>query len=233
MSRFLTADWNNLINITYAVAPEKLMPWLPEGLQLDTKNGSAFLSLVAFDFKNIRLKGIKIPFHHSFPEINMRFYVKQNNRRGVVFIKEFVPKYLVAFVARQVFNEPYKAIRMHMKTEKDKGQRIIEHHFRINRERFSIQVNAEEKSWLPDQDSEEHFFKEHDIGFGRDKKGRTLSYEVQHPLWEIHRVNSCRLNIDFEKIYGAHWSFLNGENPYQVLFAKGSPIIVNAKRLAP
>lgn len=88
---FLTAKWKNLIYVTYDIDPEFLLPHLPKGLNLDTIDGRAFVSFVAFDFEGVRIKGIKIPFHCNFPEINLRFYVNKNGKRGVVFIKEFVP----------------------------------------------------------------------------------------------------------------------------------------------
>jgi uncharacterized protein YqjF (DUF2071 family) len=49
---FLTADWTYLANITYAVDPSLLIAHLPNGLQLDTMDGKAFVSIVAFNFHN-------------------------------------------------------------------------------------------------------------------------------------------------------------------------------------
>ena len=46
MKPFLKANWENLINISYAVNPDVLKPWLPNGLELDMQNGKAFVSLV-------------------------------------------------------------------------------------------------------------------------------------------------------------------------------------------
>ena len=46
MKPFLTAGWTNLINITYAVPPEMLFPYLPKGVEPDIINGKAFVSLV-------------------------------------------------------------------------------------------------------------------------------------------------------------------------------------------
>lgn len=89
---FLKARWHDLLLITYDIDPELLNEHLPPGLEPDTREGRAFISLVAFDFLNTRVKGLKFPFHVNFPEINLRIYVKNNDRRGVVFIKEFVPR---------------------------------------------------------------------------------------------------------------------------------------------
>ena len=60
-------------------------------------------------FLNTKLLGIKIPLHTNFEEVNLRFYVKrfENNtwKRGVVFIKEIVPKPALTFIANNIYNE--------------------------------------------------------------------------------------------------------------------------------
>src|SRR5579872_6019505 len=108
MKPFLTSNWTNLINITYAVNPEILLPWLPKGVEFDIIDGSAFVSLVPFDFTDTRFKGMYIPFHANFPEINLRFYVKHKNNKGVVFIKEFISKFSVKTIANIFYNENYE-----------------------------------------------------------------------------------------------------------------------------
>ena len=91
MTAFLTARWTNLCLLNYAVPPSALEPHLPRGLSLDTHEGEAFISLVAFDFLDTRVLGIPWPGYRNFPEINLRFYARQGDRRGVVFIREWVP----------------------------------------------------------------------------------------------------------------------------------------------
>jgi len=104
---FLTARWSNLAILTYEVPPALLDPHVPAGLTLDTRGGSTFASLVAFDFQDTRVWGVAWPGLRRFPEINLRFYVRRGNRRGVVFIREFVPQPLVSWLARAIYNEPY------------------------------------------------------------------------------------------------------------------------------
>ena len=230
MKVFLSAKWNNLINITYAVDPKVLLPHLPKGLNLDMVDGKAFVSFVAFEFNEVRVKGFKIPFHRNFPEINLRFYVNKNGKRGVVFIKEYVPKYLVALIANKIYNEPYSAIKMQSSNQKTEEDIKVMHTFCINKEWFNLAVIAEKTSYLPEKDSIEHFFKEHEIGFGKDKKNTTLEYKVEHPVWEIHAIKNVESTICFEKIYGAKWAFLDLEKPFNVLLAKGSEVKVFDKQ---
>ena len=97
---FLSARWENLIMANYAINPEVLQPYLPNGVQLDFYNDKTYVSQVGFMFKQTSLFYIPIPFLGTFEEINLRFYVKRiegdSIKRGVVFINETVPYKSVA-----------------------------------------------------------------------------------------------------------------------------------------
>lgn len=227
MSRkvFLTARWENLIIISYKVKPEILEPYMPRGLEADTIDGNAFVSLVAFSFLETKVKGIKIPFHVNFPEINIRFYVKNNEKRGVVFIREFVPKSLIAYFANLLYNENYKSISMKNYSEKN-GKVFLNHTIRLNGKEYQINIEAENKPYFPPVNSTEHFFKEHEWGFGIARKGEPMIYRVEHPFWEIYPVIKYENNFDFGEIYSRKWEFLNKENPYNITLARGSAVKV-------
>jgi uncharacterized protein len=103
---FLRAEWRRLCLLTYAVDPACLWPHLPPGLELDLREGRAFVSLVAFDFLRTRVLGVGWPGYRDFPEINLRFYVRQGSRRGVAFIREYVPRRLIAWTAAPSTTSP-------------------------------------------------------------------------------------------------------------------------------
>ena len=104
---FLSARWENLIMANYSVNPEVLLPFLPNGVELDTYNNKTYVSLVGFMFKKTSLFHIPIPFLGTFEEINLRFYVKRIEgdtiKRGVVFINETVPYQIVAWLANKLY----------------------------------------------------------------------------------------------------------------------------------
>lgn len=227
MNVFLTAEWRNLVNLTYRVEPERLMPYLPQGLELDIIDGSAFLSLVAFDFLNTRVKGVKVPFHVNFPEINLRFYVSYNGRRGVVFIREYVPKHCIAFIANRFYNEPYLSFPMESSCRVLENEEMeVEHKIWKKKDEFSLKLRAGKDESTSKEDSMAHYFKEHDLGFGRDKKGETLCYIVEHPVWTVRDVLDYDLGVDFGRLYGPEWEFLNDAKPAYELFAMGSDVTV-------
>lgn len=108
---FLTAQWRNLVVLNYEIDPRLLRSLVPSGTELDFWNDRTFVSLVGFQFLQTRLSGWLIPFHRKFDEVNLRFYVRRKSgsewRRGVVFIKEIVPRFFVTLIARWIYNEQY------------------------------------------------------------------------------------------------------------------------------
>src|ERR1700712_44656 len=114
-STFLTAEWRKLIMAQYAVDPATLTPWLPPGVDLDLFQDASYVSLVGFLFDEVRVKGIAIPFHTRFEEVNLRFYVRRTEpdgtqKRGVVFIREFVPRTAITIIANTLYEEPYATL---------------------------------------------------------------------------------------------------------------------------
>src|SRR5256886_15958324 len=104
MRPFLTADWRYLAMLNFAVDPKILQPLVPVETELDFHDGRTFLSVVGFLFLNTRVIGLPIPLHRNFEEVNLRFYVRRKSanewRRGVVFVRELVPRRAIALVAR-------------------------------------------------------------------------------------------------------------------------------------
>ena len=226
---FLTARWSNLAILTYEVPPSLLAPHLPEGLEVDGRGGSAFASLVAFDFEDTRVRGVGWPGFRRFPEINLRFYVRRGDRRGVVFIREFVPQPLVSWLARAIYNEPYLVAPIQSDVV-DGAQEIAT--LRLLRWRgrsHVIKVSGHTPAVRPREDSEEHFFTEHQWGFGRDRRGRTLVYEVRHPVWDVYPVQSWSLDFDWAQVYGPAWSCLSAATPASLVLAAGSPVSVYSR----
>jgi len=223
---FLTARWSNLAILTYEVPPALLDPHLPAGLELDRRGGSAFASLVAFDFEDTRVSGVAWPGLRRFPEINLRFYVRRGNRRGVVFIREFVPRPLISWLARAIYNEPYLVAPIESSVAEEDQAIVTKRRLHWRGRSHAIEVAGNKPAFKPAEDSEEHFFKEHQWGFGRDSRGRPLVYEVRHPPWDVYPVRSWSLDLDWAAVYGPGWGFLSAEEPASVLLAAGSSVSV-------
>jgi len=220
---FLQAEWRRLCLLTYQVEPTRLTRFLPPGLSLDLRNGHAHLSLVAFEFLRTKVLGVAWPGFRNFPEINLRFYVREGERRGVVFIREFVPSRLIALLARRLYNEPYVRAPMRACYTIEAQQLHVEH--RIGDNLLSLRAHADVQR--PPETSTAHFFKEHSWGYGVSRQGTLLRYEVRHPVWNTYPVIGYDLRWDFGKLYGDEWADLSSQEPVSVILAEGSAIAVS------
>ncbi len=223
---FLTARWTNLFLSTYSVPPELLKPLLPPGVEIDTRDGMAFVSLVAFDFLDTRVFGVRWPGYVNFPEVNLRFYVRHGGHRGVVFIRELVPKRLIAWSARYLYNEPYRATPMTSQIRDEPDQITVVHRIIWGGKEHSIQATGSKPAIIPPADSVEHFFKEHEWGYGVTRRGVPMVYRVEHPVWQVYPVASWRIDLDWVAIYGEQWRFLTEQQPYSTVLAAGSAVAV-------
>jgi uncharacterized protein YqjF (DUF2071 family) len=226
---FLTAHWNNLFLATYPVPPALLEKRLPPGLSLDLCDGSAFVSLVAFEFLHTRVFGIPWPGYRNFAELNLRFYVRHGEQRGVSFIREFVPQRLVAWMARLLYNEPYLAAPI-LATRIDSADAInMDYRLRFAGREHRIAVTGGKPAFRPADDSREHFFKEHHWGYGKTRSGQGIRYQVAHPVWDVYPVQSYQLDFDFAAVYGPEWDFLTQTAPISTILAVGSLVSVFPK----
>ena len=170
--------------VNYAIDPDVLKKYVPAETELDFWNGSCYVSLVGFMFLNTKVKGLKIPFHTHFEEVNLRFYVRYHDgnewKRGVVFIKEIVPRPLLTLVANTVYRENYETMPM-------------QHHWISGPDNLTVEYRWKKKKWnklrivtdwIPKRvtsNSEEEFITEHYWGYTKISHNRTGEYAVEHP----------------------------------------------------
>ena len=232
---FLKAEWRKLAIANYAIDPSVIKKYVPPGTELDLWEGKCYVSLIGFMFLNTRLLGVKIPFHSNFEEVNLRFYVKrfENNawKRGVVFIKEIVPKPALTFVANTLYKEHYETLPMQHKWEKNTKNRAVVYQWKKNEQWHSFKVIAALESSEIIKNSETEFITEHYWGYAKVSNFRTNEYEVTHPKWRHYKVESTEINVDFGAVYGVDFEFLSSVQPNSVMLAEGSKITVERKRV--
>jgi uncharacterized protein YqjF (DUF2071 family) len=231
---FLTAEWKDLALINYEIDSRILEKYVPKGTELDLWNNKCYLSLVGFMFKKTKVLGAKIPFHIDFEEVNLRFYVKRFEngewKRGVVFIKEIVPKPAITFIANILYNEHYQTNKMkHSITENDNSKTFI-YQWKNHNKWNSIQLETKKSQIQIELNSEAEFITEHYFGYTKYNENKTFEYEVRHPRWQQLEIINCKIEVDFENNYGKDFSFLQDLKPISAFLAIGSKITVENKR---
>jgi uncharacterized protein YqjF (DUF2071 family) len=232
-SNFLTARWEKLVMANYEIDPSLLEKYLPFGTELDLLEGKCIVSLIGFMFLNTKLKGIKIPFHSNFEEVNLRFYVKHLDgnewKRGVVFIKEIVPKPAITLIANTLYQEHYHTMRMNHHWEITDTSLQIEYAFFYKNQWHSFRITSDTNAYDFSPNSEEAFITEHYWGYTRISKTKTSEYEVVHPTWKVYPTREYSIHVDFQKVYGADFACLNTAVPRSVFLAEGSDVAVKGK----
>jgi len=228
---FLKAEWRKLAMANYAIDKKILSPYLPAGTEIDEWNGRCYVSLIGFMFLETTILGIKVPLHVNFEEVNLRFYVRYNDqgtwKRGVVFLKEIVPRFALTFIANTIYGEKYETLPM--QHEWQEKENLLHVTYRWKKERWNaFQVITTNKSKPIDIGSEEEFITEHYWGYTRLSQTKTSEYQVAHPRWEVYETKAYTIDVDFEKIYGVDFGFLTSEKPASVFLAEGSEIEVKA-----
>jgi len=228
---FLTAEWRHLVMLNYEVDPAMLASFVPAGTELDVWKGKNFASLVGFMFLNTRVRGIRIPFHQDFEEVNLRFYVRRRAedgwRRGVVFIKELVPRMAIAFIARRFYNENYVALPMSHRIEKTgDAVKSATYFWRFNGRENRLKVVTQGEAQPLVADSEPEFITEHYWGYARQRDGGTMEYQVQHPRWQFWESRSAGFDGDAVALYGPQFGAALSRPPASAFLADGSEVSV-------
>ncbi|RFS14720.1 DUF2071 domain-containing protein [Emticicia sp. C21] len=227
---FLDAQWRKLLMANYEVSPETLQKYLPYRTELDLWNNRCYVSLVGFLFVETKVLGIKFPFHTNFEEVNLRFYVRYNDngtwKRGVVFIKEIVPKFMITLVANTVYNENYATHACKHEITESNSELFVKYSLKSKSGWNHLQATANNQSHAILPDSEEEFITEHYWGYARYSEKKTNEYEVTHPRWNVYPVKDYQIQCNFSELYGPDFAFLKDTKPTSVLLAEGSEISV-------
>lgn len=176
-------EWLQAAFLHYRVDPAALRSFIPAGLEIDQCDGSAWVSLVAFDMAHVRPRWAPaLSFVSNFHEVNLRTYVRLGDRAGVHFLRIDASKRLSVLLARTLSILPYRTATIQRKTLAD-GTRTFntrsdrgpwELGYRIG---SPIEQPAELDRWLT-----ERYCLYHPLG------GTLQRYEVHHVPWPLQRL---------------------------------------------
>lgn len=239
---FLTAQWRALAMLNWKVPSEMLDPYVPRGTELDFHQGETYVSIVGFMFLDTRLLGVPIPFHRTFEEVNLRFYLRREVAgevyRGVAFIREVVPRWAVATVARWAYNEQYVCLPMNSKRERyaldptssTQSAPRVEYAWRHRGNWCGIHMECDGKRQPLIPGSEEEFIAEHYWGYSRQRDGSTKEFRVEHPPWEYWPAASANLSGPVPQFYAPQFAETLSRPPDSAFLADGSAVKVYQPR---
>lgn len=190
--------WDELVYLHWPYPPDAVQRLLPDGVRVDTFDGRAWVGLIPFEMRRVRLGPTPpVPYLGSFVEINVRTYVVDPlGRRAVWFWSLDVPRSIIVGVARTVFALPYCFARA------DHRVAGSVHRYDLRRRRphrqrpgATIEVDVGRRLAAHEVTDLDHFLTARwalvTTRFGRLRYGA-----VDHPRWPLHEVTSCSVDQD-------------------------------------
>lgn len=228
---FLSAEWRDLVMLNYEVEAGLLHRFVPHGTSLDSFMGRTYLSLVGFQFCHTKLFGrLPVLFHTDFDEVNLRFYVRRKhgseNRRGVVFIAEVVPRRAIATTARLLYGENYVRLPMRHRIETSGSAQKLEYQWRVGQQWCGVSAQTEGPPILPLEGSLEQFITEHYWGYSSQRSGGCIEYRVEHTPWRMWTASQAAFAGDAAALYGRELAAILQRKPHSAFVAAGSPVVV-------
>jgi uncharacterized protein len=232
---FLSAEWRDLVMLNYEVAPEILRTFVPRGVELDAFEGRTFVSLVGFRFLRTKLYGfLAVPFHSNFEEVNLRFYVRRREggevRRGVVFVRELVPRMAIARFARLMYGENYDSCPMWHRVARDAEGLAAEYGWKWRRGKFRLSARTDGAPSLVAEGTLENFITEHYWGYSAKSADESIEYRVSHDRWRVWVSTDAGFEGDGGALYGSGFGGILRRAPDSAFIAEGSPVLVRTGR---
>jgi uncharacterized protein YqjF (DUF2071 family) len=176
--------------------------------------------------------GIANPGHRDFEEVNLSFYVRRRAedgwRRGVVFVKEIVPRFAIAGTARLLYGEKYVSLPMRHSIAGDpaRGGMYVMYGWRFHRKWNGIGAVAGGVAQEAAPGSEEEFITEHYWGYSSLRGGGCMEYRVEHPSWRVWKLSRPVLDCDVAALYGPRFAGPLAAEPSSAFLADGSEVTV-------
>ena len=211
--------------LNFPIEPKELQEHTPRGTEIDVWEGTTYISLVAFSFLNTKVKGLAVPFYRDFEEINLRFYVRSRGpegwRRGVVFVREVVPRQVIAAVARWLYNENYQACptRSTVIDPSEGATGSVQYSWKHDGHWLSIGARFSGEPSLPAENSQEEFITEHYWGYSTQRDGGTVEYQVEHPRWKVWTAFEPALRGNMVEFYGSEFAAALAAGPSSAFVA--------------
>lgn len=176
--------WHDLLFAHWSVSPEAILADIPQGLELDTFDGQAWLGVVPFYMSGVTPRGC--PAIHrlcDFPELNLRTYVRRGGKPGVWFYSLDVTNGFAAWIARRFFHLPYQKAQMQVQRQ---GPWVEYHSWCGGRELVARYRGLPEK--VSREDTFAHWCTERYCLYCSDEKGGLYRGEIQHPEWPLQKA---------------------------------------------
>jgi uncharacterized protein YqjF (DUF2071 family) len=210
-------SWRELLFLHFEIPAAELQARLPPGLQADTFEGRAYIGLVPFTMRDVRVGPTGVG---DFLETNLRTYVHAGGVPGVWFFSLDAASRLAVWGARLIYRLPY----FHARMRSASGEGVTQYAFhRLSGPEANLDIqwtvlDASAHTALPG--ALEHFLTERYALYGQSKSG-IYRVRVHHPQWPLRSARVDRLTTSVLSAAG----FKEGE-PIDLVLASPAGVSV-------
>ncbi|MFG6686517.1 YqjF family protein [Mariniflexile sp. HNIBRBA6329] len=184
-------EWNNAIFLHWQVELTELKKFVPKELEIDLFEEKPWISLVAFTMEKIRPKNIpSFKPISDFNEINIRTYIKSNNKTGVYFLSIEGGKLASCKIAKGISELPYR----YSKIKRQNGiyeSTNKEYNDQLNIE-FELGKARTEKTELDKWLTERY-------ALFQDTKDSINEFDIHHLEWPTQEIKFKKLIVNYPR----------------------------------
>ncbi|MBS4197060.1 YqjF family protein [Lederbergia citri] len=198
--------WRDVLFMHLPIKPEKLQPYIPSAVEIDTFEDYAWLGVIVFKIDGIFPRGFPpVSIRPAFPEINLRTYVRCNDKPGIYFLSLDVDDWTSCSLAKRWLHVPYHPAKISF-------QKIEQsYHFESNRNHHIPIIckgsyTPKSEIFYPENMTLDHWLTERYCFFSHNQKSNVYCLDIHHHPWPLQRAEAtihsndlCRpFNFDFE-----------------------------------
>lgn len=182
--------WVDLVFAHWPVPASELRPYVPKPLHIQEFDGTSWLGIVPFRMEGVMRRPLPdLPWISSFPEINVRLYVKYEDKPGVWFLSLDATNSLAVWAARRYFHLPYYSARISIEKQ---GHRC---HYKSRRKGanaigFHGKYEPDSEPYEAEAGSLEHWLTERYCLYTKDSGGDLYRAEVHHRPWQLQKAKA-------------------------------------------
>ncbi|UCH27283.1 MAG: DUF2071 domain-containing protein [Trueperaceae bacterium] len=184
--------WFNLLFMHWPLPVAALREYIPASLEIDTFENSAWLGLVPFEMRKVRPRYLpSISGLSTFPELNLRTYVRFQGCPGVWFFSLDAGNPVAVRLARATFFLPYFDAAMgHHRVDHVSTFKSVRTHKRSSAASFEARYRPVGPIRRAVPGSVEHFLTERYCFFSADRNSRIYRCDVHHRPWPLQSAEA-------------------------------------------
>jgi len=224
----MTQTWHDLLFAHWPIDEGALREKVPSEFDLDLFDGTGWVGVVLFHMTNVAPRGVpSLPWISEFPELNVRTYVRVNDKPGIYFFSLDAGSTLAVHAARLLLNLPYYAATMSVMASADN----IQYDSRRDNDSATATLSASYRPIGAPFEAiigrREHFLTERYSLFVR-RAGIVTRLDIEHVPWPLQHASA---DIDVNTMAQAAGFKLPAAAPH-ILFSRRLDVVANWPRSA-